>query len=211
MTPEERQRFDDLEQAFEDFHRFLDVPYGTRGQIRLLNLPGSPNVGVPGALAVINGALCIYTSGVWVPVGLAGQSTYTVYASGTAYSLTTSFALLNFGTTDPQVALVIAGTYLLLARVRVQYNGATFAANRFVQLKLRKSSGTPADISNANTTIETGVVTTITSSLGTVSLAPVFYVATAGDVIDLQGLVTVAPSAGSVDCVEAEIVALRIA
>ena len=42
-----------------------------------------------------------------------------VYASGTAYSVTNSSAAVDFGTTDPSLTLTLPGTYLLFARVDV--------------------------------------------------------------------------------------------
>lgn len=133
------------------------------------------------------------------------------YGSGSAYALTITAALLNLGTTQPSVTLTDAGTYLLFSRVRLDYTGATFAAARTVTLKLRCVNNTIADVPNAITDFVTDVTTTETRTMATIPLPVVAYVATAGDVIQAWGSVSVAPTAGSLDAVEAEIVAVKIA
>lgn len=147
------------------------------------------------------------------PGGIQGSFTSSsVYASGTAYSLTASSALLNFGTTDPSLTLATAGTYLLFARVRYDYNGATFAAVRTVTTKIRRTNNTAADLTNATGAWKTDIITTLTYTAALQNLPVVAYTtATAGDVIELWGVVSVVPTAGSLDAVEAEIVAIKIA
>ncbi len=139
-----------------------------------------------------------------------GNNRISAYAAGTAYSLTTSAALLDFGTTDPSITITPSGTYLLFARVHLKYNGATFAANRTVTLKIRKTSGTPADVANTPATFITQVVTTFTATAGVISLPVVVYAASAGDVLEVWGSVDTGPTAGSLDAVEAELIAIRI-
>ncbi len=134
-----------------------------------------------------------------------------VYGAGTAYSLTNAAALVDLGTTDPSITLNGSGTYLLLARVRLDYNGATFAAVRNVTVKLRRVNNTAADIANATAGVKTDIVTTVTSSLGDVQIPAVIY-QTEKDNDNIQifaGLDTV-PTAGSLDVVEAEIVAIKL-
>lgn len=132
------------------------------------------------------------------------------YAAGTAYPLTSTPALLNFGTTDPVITIPLSGTYRLDANVGLKYNGATFVANQTATVKLRKTSGSAADVSNASRTITLSIITTVTSGVETVQIPPVYFTANPGDVIQLFGSVSVAPSAGSVDAVSAEIIAQRI-
>lgn len=134
----------------------------------------------------------------------------TVYAAGTAYQLTNTAAKIDFGTTDPAILFSKAGVFLLLARVNVKYNGATFAAPRDVTIKIRKTSGTPADVTGSSTTATTAIVTTVTNTFQVISLPPVLFTAAANDQIELYGSVSVVPSAGSIDVVEASIVAVRL-
>jgi hypothetical protein len=132
------------------------------------------------------------------------------YAAGTAYSLTASDAAVDFGTTDPTITIATAGTYLIQGRANLKYNGATYAGTQTATVHLRRTNNTPADISNATTTATMRIVTTITDTVGVMPLPPVIYTATAGDVISVYGSLSAAPAAGSVDCTEASIVAIRI-
>lgn len=135
----------------------------------------------------------------------------TVYAAGTAYSLTAVSAALNFGTTDPVITLDKAGTYALFANVTLNYVGATFAAVEAVTLKLRRTNNTAADVTNSSLVLATDIITTLTYTLGAVALPTVLYTtANTDDAITIFGDVVDAPSAGSVDAVAASIVAVRL-
>jgi hypothetical protein len=143
-------------------------------------------------------------------LGIGGAS-LTAYASGTAYQFTNTAALLNFGTTDPSLTITSAGTWLLIARVRVDYTGATFAAVRAGTLKLRRTNNTAADLANSVSGFNTDIITTLTYTLGSFNLPPIIYVTTnANDVIELWGSIAVVPTAGSLDASEAEIVAIKL-
>jgi hypothetical protein len=54
------------------------------------------------------------------------------------------------------------------------------------------------------------IVTTITGDVAIAQIPPVIFTATAGDVVQIFGSVTALPSAGSVQVVSAEIVAVRL-
>ncbi len=123
--------------------------------------------------------------------------------------MTNAAALLDFGTTDPTVTLDLAGTYKIDFRARFENVGATFAASRLLTLKLRKTSGTPADVTNSTVLFNTPIITTLTSTLCTLN-GSVIYTATAGDVLSLYGLIGTVPSAGTLTCDEASIVAFRL-
>ncbi len=184
-------------------HNNIDSP-----QIQLTMLGGFPNTfaGQAGNTVVVNST---NTALSFTPF----LSTYnqSVYASGTAYSLTATAAKLDFGTIDPTITITVAGTYLLFANVRLDYNGATFAANRTVTLKLRKTSGTPADVTSATRSFLVPIITTLTYTAGVIPLPPVTFVAAASDVIQVWGSIDVVPTAGSLDAVQAELFALRVA
>lgn len=147
------------------------------------------------------------------PGGIEGTVTdQSVYASGSAYSLTATSALLDFGTTDPSITLTTAGTYLLFARVRYDYNAATFASVRTVTTKIRRTNNSAADVTNATGSWKTQIITTLTFTAALQNLPVVQYTTTtSGDILQLWGSVNVVPSAGSLDAVEAEIVAVKIA
>lgn len=133
------------------------------------------------------------------------------YSSGTVYALTATAALLNFGTTDPSITINVAGTYKISGTVVLNYNGATFAANRTVTLKLRRTNNTPADLTNGTTVVTTGIVTTTTETFVVVELPNIIYTtALTTDIIQIFGDVSVVPSAGSLDAVQANIMAVRL-
>ena len=139
------------------------------------------------------------------------ETRFSAYAVGTVYALTDTSALLNFGTTDPSVTITKPGTYLIFARCRLDFNGATFAANRLATIKLRRTNNTAADLTNASAGLPTGIITTLTGPLGNIVMPPVIYTtANSDDVIQMFGSVSVAPSAGSVDAAEAEIVVIPL-
>lgn len=143
-------------------------------------------------------------------LGVGGAS-LSVYAAGTAYQLTATPAALNFGTTDPTLTITSPGTWLLLACVRVDYTGATFAAVRTGTLKLRRTNNTAADLTNGSRSFLTDIITTLTYTLGVIALPPVVYVTTnSDDAITIFGDISVLPSAGSLDTVQAEILAIKL-
>lgn len=133
----------------------------------------------------------------------------TVYAVGTAYTLTGTAAALDFGTTDPALTITGSGTYLILATVGVKYSGATYVAAQTVTFKLRRTNNTAADLANGGRTVELPVLTTFTGG-DAITLPPILYMAAAGDAITIFGQLSAAPSAGSVVADSAEIVLLRI-
>lgn len=164
-----------------------------------------------GPFAVANGG----TGGITATAARAnlgvGGASLTVYASGTAYQFTNTDALLNFGTTDPSLTLTSAGVWLILATARVDYNAATFAAVRTLNLKLRRTNNTAADIANSVRQGLTDIITTLSYTFGVFALPPIIYTTTnVDDVIELWGSISVVPSAGSLDGVAAEIVAIKL-
>lgn len=85
-----------------------------------------------------------------------------VVGAGTAYSLTGSTARVDFGTTDAEVVLPTAGTYLLLATVQIQ--GDALGASDEIRVKLRNST----DASDVG--VERSVTTAVASSFDPIDL-----------------------------------------
>ncbi len=142
--------------------------------------------------------------------GVALLNPLSVYATGTVYTLTNASAGVDFGTTDPILTIDTAGTYRLRARVKVALNAATFAANRTLTVKLRRTNNTAADVSGSTTTWIVPIVTTITNTLAVIELPEVFYTAIdAGDTIQIFADISTVPSAGSISIDEASITAIR--
>jgi hypothetical protein len=146
------------------------------------------------------------------PSGLAQELTdASAYAAGTAYSLTATSAALVFGTTSPDLVIPSAGTWLIFASVRFDYTGATFAASRTVSTKLRRSNNTATDLTNGTSGWLTEIITTLTYTAIDDVIGPVTYTtANANDSISIFVDVSVIPTAGTLDAVEANIVAIRI-
>lgn len=140
-----------------------------------------------------------------------GGANLSVYAAGTAYQLTATPALLNFGTTDPSITITSAGVWLILARARIDYTAATFAAVRTGTLKVRRTNNTAADIANSSSGFLTDIITTLTYTLAVVDLQPIIYTTTnSNDVLEVWGSISVVPTAGSLDASEASIVAVKL-
>ena len=133
------------------------------------------------------------------------------YGTGTAYSLTNASAALDFGTTDPSITVAEAGTYLVRGRVLLKYNGATFAANRTVTLKFRRTNNTAADLTSGSTALTTDIITLSTGTWVECQMPEVVYTTTnTDDAITIYGDVSTVPSAGSLDATEAHVLAQRI-
>lgn len=133
------------------------------------------------------------------------------FASGTAYTLTNTSTALTFGTSSPTLVLDKAGTYLIIGRTNLEMVGATFAANRNVTLKLRRTNNTPADLTGGTTVLGTGIVTTVSQVLSDANLPAVFYTTTnTNDIVTIFGDVSVVPTAGSLQATEASILAVRL-
>lgn len=139
--------------------------------------------------------------------GIFPQPYANVVGAGTAYSLTATSAAIDFGTTDPIIALPNTGRYLILAYLNLKYAAATFAATRAVTLKIRRTNNTAADL--ATTVLATGVITTLTYTFFNGMLYCIVD-ATALDAITLFADVAVIPTAGTLDVIEARISAIQI-
>jgi hypothetical protein len=137
------------------------------------------------------------------------NTNFTVYAAGTAYTLTGSSAALDFGTTDPILTLNQTGTYLITGNVGIKYNGATYAGAQTATLKFRRTNNTAADLTSGSRAVEMPVLTTFTGG-DVFAMPPVIYTATAGDTVTIFGILSATPAAGSVLADSAEMVAIRL-
>jgi hypothetical protein len=156
------------------------------------------------------GCVAIYWNSTSWSVLWHDSGVQSVHAAGTAYSLTATPAKLDFGTTDPSFTLVNAGTYLLQARVRLDYNAATFAAVRTATLKLRRTNNTAADLTNGSVAAATQIVTTLSGTFIVRSWPVIYSTANNDDTIEIFGSLDVVPSAGSLDAVEASIIVTKL-
>ena len=137
--------------------------------------------------------------------------TQTIVGAGTAYTLTATAAAIDLGTTDPVLpALDKAGTYLITGTVVLNYVGATFASDRTVTVKLRRTNNTAADLTGGSVAVGSGITTTATDSR-VIAIPPTIYTTTrTDDLVTLFADVSVLPSAGSATISAAKLVAVRI-
>lgn len=141
---------------------------------------------------------------------ITGASQQSVHAAGTAYSLTATAAKLTFGTTSPGITFAGTGTYRIAATVRLDYNGATFAAVRTATIKLRRTNNTAADLTNGTRAAKTQIVTTLSGTFAIIQVDCLYTTSGAGDIVELWGSLDVIPTAGSLDAVEADIIITRL-
>lgn len=134
----------------------------------------------------------------------------TTDAAGTVYSLTATPAAVDFGTTDPVITVSAAGTYLVVADCVLRLNGATFAADRTVTMKLRRTNNTAADLTGATRAYDTGAVSGLTATLAHFNVSAIYTTANANDSVTIFGDVSVVPTVGSLDVNSCSIRATRL-
>lgn len=108
------------------------------------------------------------------------------------------------------ITLTQAKSYLLFGQIRLDFDVATFEANRTATVKLRRTNNTAGDIANAVQAMATGETVLETATAQIVHIPPVVYVAASGDVIELFGALDTAPYSGSLKAVSGCIVAIPL-
>jgi hypothetical protein len=131
--------------------------------------------------------------------------------AGTAYTVTNTSAAVDLGTTDPVVVLSAAGTYKIRGWSVIDFTGATFAADKAVTIKLRRTNNTAGDLTGGSVTLHTGIVTTATWTMAVVEWeASAYTTSNTDDSVTVFVDVATAPSAGSLQVTQAKVVAQRI-
>jgi hypothetical protein len=111
----------------------------------------------------------------------------TAYGSGAVYELIVTDALLNVGTNPPTLTLTGTGTYLIFGTATVNLQAAV-VANESVNIHLRRTNNTPANIAPTQLNmLPNSGVTLLTQGVGVLSLPAVAYAGTTGDIIELWG------------------------
>lgn len=123
------------------------------------------------------------------------NKTVMALAAGTAYTLTNTQALITMGTTSPTISLPFAGRWLVEGQADIQNNGATFAANRTLTVKLRDTTNS-ADLTGGSSALFSGIITTLTSQFGTPYVMSEITV-TGATTVQLWGAFDTAPTAGT--------------
>ncbi len=164
--------------------------------------------------ATITAGASVVASG-WQPAApsLPAIAPISKYGSGTTHTITgASFAAVTFGTSGAQeITLTTAGTWMVFARARIDVVGATFAAVRTVSLKLRRTNNTAGDVTSSPCAAKTQIITTLTFTMFDKGFPPVAYVtANVNDVLQMQVAIDTDPTAGSIQIVEADLVAVFV-
>ena len=82
--------------------------------------------------------------------GSARSRFFEEYGAGTNYTLTTSAAAVNMGTTDPSITVTEAGDYRVSGWVNLLVNNAQPGAGITVTLTLRRTNNTAADLGDGS-------------------------------------------------------------
>jgi parallel beta-helix repeat protein len=121
-------------------------------------------------------------------------TSYSTTSSGTFYELTASAnSSIDFSVTDPVITITTAGTYLVWGSVEMN---VTATAESYAALfRIRKTSGTPSNVTGAQATIThdasyDGTATGSDTNIHPVTIAPVLYTAAANDVLTITGQLT---------------------
>lgn len=133
-----------------------------------------------------------------------------VVASGTAYTMTTSYASLDFGTTDPVLTIANAGTYALYVNVQTSLVGTT-ATTQTMSFKLRRTNNTAADLPGSTFTQHLPAATVETGLGPSISIGPIKYTTVnTDDTVAVQGLLSASLGAGTVTASGCTITAIRM-
>lgn len=133
-----------------------------------------------------------------------------VVAAGTAYTLTTSTAAVDFGTTDPVLTIANAGTYSIYVNIQTSFVGLSYTAAQSADFKLRRTNNTAADLTGSLFSGQIPVQTLQTALGPSVSIGPIKYTtALTTDTITVFGSISAAVGAGSVTATACTITAIR--
>lgn len=131
-----------------------------------------------------------------------------VYASGSPYVLTETPALAAFGTQSPQLTLVRRVFHTLSARAVIDLSGCTIVSPIDITLKLRRTSGTPADIASCTTTLRVGIVGTSGTGVQDMEITipqKSHRPSLANEVVQLWASVSALPASGEIRISEASV------
>jgi hypothetical protein len=144
--------------------------------------------------------------------GTAVTGTISV-STGLTQALDTT-ANTQVGTTTLTLAASSGKNYMLFARLRVDYAGATIAATApTITFKLRRTNNTAADVTNATAAMLTEVVTTFDGTAAELTIIGIPYTTQgASDIIQpmasVDSLTNV--SAGAINCITCSLSAMEL-
>jgi len=140
---------------------------------------------------------------------------YFAVGSGTAYTMTATYATVDMGTVDPSITIAATGTYRVYASVQLNYANATYAAFNEATFRIYRTNNTPGIITaDAERGCSIPIMTTTTMIGDTVVIGPVEYTTTnTDDAITIQGDLNAVPGnspTGNITVTKATIWAERI-
>lgn len=140
----------------------------------------------------------------------ASLTVYSEFGSGEFEMPTDDTDVLLEVSPTPSIVLVEEGTYLISGKAKFNADGATLTTQILTAL-LQCVNNTVAPVDNSTETFEFIPSTTIDGTLCEITWQNIPYEAAAGDNIQIYGSINAALGAGVVNCVEAYIVALKVA
>lgn len=145
-------------------------------------------------------------------MGLTTANQLTAFSSAAAnYSFAASAESVSFTNgNSPTLTINAAGTYIIMARADILYNGATTVADRSITMSLKRMNNSPGTLANSTIIAHTGVVTTLTSSMPGASWWCTYTTSNANDIINMIASITTVPSAGTLDITNASLIAYRL-
>jgi hypothetical protein len=200
--------FLDQENHFSSDNYFEDTLYlGPAGGVKMYD-------GGEGILMVENGVQAEDT--IISPSYLLSDYTeknypLTVYASGTPDTITTSYAAMDFGTTNPVLTISRVGTYLIMTRFITDAQNATVGVDT-MYYKLYRTNNIPGNISDTETYQVRIAITTNTQTYSQVNSCPQILYTTSNtdDQLTLYTKHTGTVTGGAIVVREASIVAIRL-
>lgn len=172
---------------------------------------GTNSIGVwyPTFVGNTSAALTVSQGSIIFPSPPGSYAPVSAYGSGTAYTLTATSALLALGTTTPAITLPVPGTYLIMGRARFDGVSATMTTQTLTT-KVRRVNNTAADLANTARVFDFIPVTTTSGTFAEITIPPTAYTAGAGDQLQMWGALSGATGAGTITCVEADIIAVKL-
>lgn len=133
-----------------------------------------------------------------------------VIASGTAYTMTTSYAAVAFGTTSPVVTIANAGTYAVYVDLQINLVSAT-TTTQSASFKLSRTNNTGADLAGSTFGSILPVATLGTELGPCIHIGPIKYITTnTNDALTVQGILSASLGAGTVTITNVTITAIRL-
>ena len=166
------------------------------------------------ATTTIDGGSTVVGTGTEATVALDSE---TVTASGTAYTLTASYALLDFGTDDPTITIAsaIGEKWLLTGSVTYNYD-AWKSTVEDISTVIRRTNNTAANVAETETVftiVDDTSATAVSGTAAVISLPTVVYTAAGtNDILQVWGTLSgLASVSGNIKAVAATITAVKIA